>query len=118
RNLTRLAATLERVRQAVGNLPLHITSGYRSPELNARVGGSVNSMHMQGLAADFICPAFGVPLKVCRAIVEAKIVVDQVIHEFGEWTHLGLSPEGQAPRNQTLTIAAPHLGYELGLRSI
>ena len=117
RNLTRLAATLERVRQAVGG-PIHITSGYRSPELNARVGGSKESMHMQGLAADIICPAFGVPLKVCRAIAAAKIPVDQVINEYAAWCHVGLSPDGQAPRNQTLTIAAPHLGYELGLRSI
>src|SRR5438093_11543543 len=59
RNLLRLAAGLELVRAALGNNPIHVTSGYRSPRLNQMVGGAKNSMHTQGLAADILCPAFG-----------------------------------------------------------
>jgi uncharacterized protein YcbK (DUF882 family) len=33
-----------------------ITSGYRSAEHNARVGGSPTSQHITGEAVDFICP--------------------------------------------------------------
>lgn len=33
--------------------PIYINSGYRCEELNKEVGGSENSYHMKGLAADF-----------------------------------------------------------------
>ena len=33
--------------------PIHINSGYRCEELNKKVGGTENSYHMKGLAADF-----------------------------------------------------------------
>ncbi|MGR3617280.1 MAG: D-Ala-D-Ala carboxypeptidase family metallohydrolase [Paracoccaceae bacterium] len=34
------------------DLPLCVTSGYRCPELNAKIGGLASSQHMQGQAAD------------------------------------------------------------------
>ena len=42
---------LDAIRKDVG-FPLIITSGYRSPEYNAKVGGVANSSHIKGLAAD------------------------------------------------------------------
>lgn len=39
------------LRQKVG-LPIHITSGYRTPEHNLNVGGSPTSRHLDGMAAD------------------------------------------------------------------
>lgn len=51
-NLECIAANfLEQVR-AVVDRPVHVTSGYRSPVFNRRIGGSKNSRHMYGLAAD------------------------------------------------------------------
>ena len=35
--------------------PIHITSGYRTVEHNARVGGTENSSHLKGLAVDIAC---------------------------------------------------------------
>lgn len=56
RNLRVLCeALLEEVRDEFG-VPVVILSGFRSPELNAAVGGSVNSQHMRGEAADFTVP--------------------------------------------------------------
>lgn len=100
-NLTRLATVLEDVRARLGK-PIIITSGYRSPELNKAVpGSSWKSMHQYGLAADFICPGFGSPLYVCRAIADTNIQYDQLIHEFGNWVHFGLSVG--APKRELLT---------------
>src|SRR5690242_11290128 len=82
-NLRVLAAGLERVRAALGGKPIHVSSGYRCLALNRAVGGAVRSAHIDGLAADILCPQFGAPLDVCEAIVTAGITTDQIIHEFG-----------------------------------
>lgn len=42
---------LDRLRERMGH-PLIVTSGYRSPEHNRRVGGAPRSMHMRGVAFD------------------------------------------------------------------
>lgn len=46
-----MIAALDRVRAAVGH-PIVITSGYRDPTHNARVGGAKRSRHMVGDAVD------------------------------------------------------------------
>lgn len=53
-NLNHLAHRLEDVRNIV-DLPIVINSGYRSPEVNAFVGGSKNSFHLFGRAVDIRC---------------------------------------------------------------
>src|SRR5207249_1456445 len=117
-NLMQLAQGLELVRTALGNNAVHITSGYRSPRLNQMVGGSTHSMHMQGLAADVLCPGFGPPLEVCRAIAESGVPVDQIIHEFAHWCHVAFPPPGQNARHEVLTIRNAAIGAELGLRDV
>lgn len=112
--LRRLAAALEEV-QALLGAPLAITSGYRSPALNSAVGGVAHSRHALGLAVDFVCPGFGAPLEVARAIADSGIVFDQVIHEYGRWVHFGLAPEGEESRKQLLTICSSKEGYLDGL---
>lgn len=109
--LKTVAAALERVRTLLGH-PIIITSGYRSPALNAKVPGSSDtSAHTQGWAADFRCPGFGPPLKVCQAIADSGLQFDQVISEYGSWCHLSVDPRF---RGQLLTKRAGH-GYETGL---
>lgn len=48
---------LQPLRDAWGE-PLSINSGYRCPELNAKVGGVPTSQHVKGEAAD-VCPFGG-----------------------------------------------------------
>jgi hypothetical protein len=110
-NLQRLARGLDKVRGLLGQ-PLEISSAYRSPALNAAVGGVSDSQHTHGLAADFTCPGFGTPLEVARTIRDSQIDFDQCILEFGEWVHLSFSP---TPRRRVLTIYAAGEGYLEGL---
>jgi uncharacterized protein YcbK (DUF882 family) len=49
-----LINVLEELRELAGG-PLHVTSGYRCPAHNKDVGGSKNSYHMKGMAADIYC---------------------------------------------------------------
>lgn len=97
-NLNSLAGALERVRDIVGG-PLHIHSAFRSLKVNAAVGGSKNSAHLDGLAADFTCPAFGTPKEICIEIAASGLAFDQLIHE-GSWVHLSVDPRY---RQQVLT---------------
>lgn len=50
-NIIELATNLQILRDKLKQ-PIIISSGYRSDEYNKSVGGSVNSMHLQGKAAD------------------------------------------------------------------
>jgi hypothetical protein len=110
-NLRRLAAGLEEV-QALLGAPLEISSGYRCAALNDAVGGTGNSQHVQGLAADFVCPGFGSPMDIARIIRQSKIEFDQCILEYGRWVHLSFS---DVPRGRVLTIYDPEDGYLAGL---
>lgn len=99
--LKRTAMGLEMVR-ALLQAPVHINSGYRSPVVNRAVGGAKNSQHMTGQAVDIICPGYGTPAEVVRAIVKDKsIPFDQCILEFNSWCHISFS---NSPRNQALII--------------
>ena len=46
-----LVEVLDELRDYMG-CPLIVTSGYRTPAYNKKVGGAVNSQHMYGVAAD------------------------------------------------------------------
>ena len=50
-NVQKLANQLQVLRNYIGK-PIYINSGYRSPSHNKRVGGSPNSQHLLGKAAD------------------------------------------------------------------
>ena len=102
-NLRRLACTLEQVRLLLGGRPIIITSGYRSPEVNRLIGGAAQSAHLQGLAADFICPGYGTPQQICQALLDSPIRFDQLIYE-GTWVHFAVPASGLGdPRRDVLT---------------
>lgn len=98
-SLENLAELLEQVRD-ICQAPVIISSGYRSPELNRRVGGSMNSQHCKGQAADFTVK--GLPLDiVMELIITSKLPYDQLIREFNSWIHISTA---EHPRKQALII--------------
>lgn len=102
-NLAKTANNMVRVRALLGNKPIIVSSGYRGPAVNAKVGGSNTSAHTKGWAVDFTCPGFGTPLEVAKAIADSDIMddVDQLIHEYGAWVHISWDPRN---RKELLTI--------------
>lgn len=112
-NMTIAAEGLEKVRTLLGK-GIHVNSWLRLPELNVAVGGSKVSSHMDGWAIDFTCSGFGDPLAVCKAIEASDIKFDQMIHEYGRWTHISFAPE---MRQQKMTIMKPQNKYVQGILS-
>ena len=66
KNIRELAKNLQVIRNYF-NLPLSITSGYRSPAHNTKIGGAKNSQHMYGRAADFSIAGTS-PIEVAKGI--------------------------------------------------
>jgi len=114
-NLKRTAQVMEQVRAILGNRPILVSSGYRSPALNAAVGGASSSAHCSGLACDFQCPGFGTPHDICKMLEPhvKELGIDQLIDEYPPtgWVHVGLSAGD--PRCQVCTIDSG--GFRLGI---
>jgi putative chitinase len=109
-NMKKAAEGMQQIRAVLGK-PISVNSWLRLPEVNVAVGGSRVSSHMDGWAIDFTS-SYGNPLAVCKAIEAAGIKFDQMIHEYGRWTHISFAPE---MRGQKLTIFRPANKYKSGL---
>jgi len=91
-NIERLVRKiLQPMRSALG--PIRITSGYRSPDLNRAIGGSLKSQHCNGEAADIQIFKGGVMnnRRLYDYIIGQNIEFDQMINEFDfSWIHISL----------------------------
>lgn len=100
--LVELAKLLEQVRTACGGHPVVVHSGFRSKLLNTHIGGSANSQHLKGEAADFHIP--GLDLRdVFNTVRTAGIRFGQLILEDGDgdgtpsWIHISLGEPWRDP---------------------
>ena len=83
---------LEPIRAMVG-YSIYISSGYRSPELNEAIGGSDDSQHCLGQAADIHVNTLSTE-ELYDLIKYSKVPYDQLICEFpeeGGWVHVSYS---------------------------
>lgn len=89
-NLNLLALLLQDIRDAIGK-PMNISSGVRCPELNKKVGGTADSRHQKGLAADIQIKGMTAG-EVFDAIRTAKLPLLQKAIVEGvkgkEWVHI------------------------------
>ena len=110
-NLKRLCSWLEVLRERA-ECPIIINSGYRSPQLNKKVGGASTSNHLTGCAADIRTSGYE------QAIVYAAILIGyakETGQEFDEllieknrygavWVHFAVRPKDN--RHKVLFINA------------
>ena len=89
------------------NVPIFISSGYRSEALNKLIGGSKTSQHSKGEALDIDMDgrADGVSNKDIFNYIKECLPFDQLIWEFGteenpDWVHVSYSATRQ--RNEVL----------------
>ena len=100
-NITRLLDYLDKVREKFG-APISVSSGYRCPELNRAVGGSKNSQHMQGLAADLAVPELSRLFQTIREMGGFDQLIWEQPSPHRVWVHVSVAPKGAKPRGQVL----------------
>ena len=89
----------EPVREHFG-VPIRISSGYRSKELNAKIGGSATSQHCKGQAVDIDMDGTSLTNKQVFDYIKDNLPFDQLIWEFGnedncDWVHVSYVPNGR-----------------------
>lgn len=85
-----LVEVLEDVREHF-NAPVIITSGYRTPEYNAKIGGVKNSQHTKGKAADI--QVKGVPANEVQRYLKHKYQDRYGIGSYWTFTHIDTRKE-------------------------
>ena len=92
-----LLAMLEAIRCHFDK-PVNITSGYRSPNYNAAVGGALNSQHLYGTAADF--QVSGVPIEQVHDWADAMFPVSGLglYKRSGTWGWIHIDNRGSRAR--------------------
>ena len=120
-NLTHLAIhILQPVRDKFGVIT--INSGYRSPTLNAKVGGSKTSQHCNGQAADF--ESFSTPNPDLAKWIANNLEFDQLILEFYDgvnpnsgWVHCSYNLMGNRKKIMTALKTKSGVQYKNGFVS-
>jgi hypothetical protein len=119
-NLKRLAEkVLQPVRDHYGK-GVKVNSGFRHPEVNAKVGGSKTSDHCKGQAADIEIP--GVPNADLAKWISENLEYTQLILEFytpgipdSGWVHVSYNPDDLKKQNLTATKKDGKTVYLAGL---
>jgi hypothetical protein len=105
-NLTELAGkVLQPIRDHFAQ-GVKVNSGYRAPDVNAKVGGSRTSDHCRGMAADIEIP--GIPNAALAEWIKNNLAFTQLILEFytpgipdSGWVHVSYDPRNL--KKQVLT---------------
>lgn len=99
-----------------------VNSGYRSPEVNAKVGGSRTSDHCKGMAADIEIP--GVPNHELASWIRDNLSYTQLILEFytpgvpdSGWVHVSYDPADLKKQDLTAVRQNGRTVYLNGLRA-
>lgn len=91
---------LDPLRLAWGR-PIVVTSGYRCPKLNKKIGGATNSQHLYGQAADIrtVSDHPDDNMRLLQCLLDSKLPFDKLIAEYvddkgrPDWIHVSYSPQ-------------------------
>jgi hypothetical protein len=117
-----LQALVDNVLQPIRNKfgQVTVTSGYRSPEVNKAIGGSVTSDHCFGFAADF--EVAGVDNKELARWVADNLKFKQLILEFytkgvpdSGWVHVSYDKTNLTQKVMTATKVGGRTVYSPGI---
>ena len=107
-NLTELAGKVLQPIRDHYQKGVKINSGFRHPDVNAKVGGSRTSDHCKGMAADLEIP--GVPNAELAEWVKDNLEFTQLILEFytpgipdSGWVHVSYDPKNLKKQVMTAT---------------
>ena len=110
-NLKRVCEWLE-VLRARARTPVVINSGYRSPQLNKKVGGSSTSNHLTGCAVDI--RVYGIEQAMRYAVIlmdyadETKQDYDELLIERnrsgGYWLHFAVRSKDNRRKTQFIQV--------------
>lgn len=109
-NMKQLALhVFQPIREHFG-IPIIITSGYRSKELNKAIGGSQTSQHSKGQAMDIDMDNTDLKNSVLFHWIKDNLVYDQLIWEFGtkanpDWVHVSFVAEGKGINRKQVLVA-------------
>lgn len=85
-------------------VPIKVSSFYRCPELNKKIGGSKTSQHMTGQAIDLQAISHtGINNEAIFNWLKNNVEFDQLINEYNfSWVHVSYEKEGN--RKQILVV--------------
>ena len=95
----------EEMRNEVGEYPIIINSGFRSPEVNKAVGGVPTSNHTTGCAVDIRCIGIEQALRYAAILLDIsdlnhedfdELLIEQKAHVI--WIHFAVRPFGNRRR--------------------
>ena len=110
-NLKRLCGWLEVLRERAGT-PIRINSGYRSPQLNRKIGGAANSNHLTGCAVDIRVSGMEQLIQYAAILIQ---YANETHQEFDEllleknrygaiWLHFSVRPSGNRRKVLFLSV--------------
>ena len=110
-NLKRLCGWLEVLRERAGT-PIRINSGYRSPQLNRKIGGAANSNHLTGCAVDIRVSGMEQLIQYAAILIQ---YANETHQEFDEllleknrygaiWLHFAVRPSGNRRKVLFLSV--------------
>ena len=112
-NLKRVCEWLEELRARAG-VPIIINSGYRSPQLNKRVGGASTSNHLTGCAVDIRVNGIEQAIRFTAILLDIangggkdydEILIEK--NRYGAiWLHFAVRPPSQENRRRISFIKA------------
>lgn len=90
-------------------IPIHISSGYRSKDLNKAIGGAQTSQHSKGQAMDIDMDNTSISNAILFHWIKDNLEFDQLIWEFGttknpDWVHVSFVAPGKGKNRKEVLI--------------